>query len=517
MPDRAANGDDSPPLRPGMRLVLTACGLWLVAVATALGLLLALGPGPGWFSASGSLVALAMAASLIIGAVADRREAARLSALARAAGLAGDGPGARLSIGGIVQRLGIRLERAHHFRAAIGTLESPVLVVDETGTILVASMGMERLSPDIREGGTLDGLFGAGYLEAGGGAPEEALVLLRGRRFMVQRRALPSRRYALELVPAGHYLEDDELDAFIGALAAGQTGFRFEGEAAGVNPALAGLNEGLERLDAGLRQLQAAIAGRSRTEADGSLPLSETAEAVLALVAAADRRQCEDGEERALLAARLDAVKDLLAQFEARATALEASGETGRRALAEGAAKMAGLEARLAAAARQVRDAGALAAEAEVAVNATGAMMGEMDGITREIDTMTAAIEDVSFRTNLLALNAAIEAARAGEKGAGFAVVADEVRQLAQLTNRSAKDIRLVIDRGRGRLQAGLEQAEALQGLAGALRQSLRNLSNDAPTIGTDAGKEPANAVPSRRTKDGEDGGNTVSIRLAAG
>ena len=52
---------------------------------------------------------------------------------------------------------------------------------------------------------------------------------------------------------------------------------------------------------------------------------------------------------------------------------------------------------------------------------------------------MVAAIEDVSFRTNLLALNAAVEAARAGEKGAGFAVVADEVRMLAQSTQKTAQ------------------------------------------------------------------------------
>jgi methyl-accepting chemotaxis protein len=96
---------------------------------------------------------------------------------------------------------------------------------------------------------------------------------------------------------------------------------------------------------------------------------------------------------------------------------------------------------------------------------------------------MVQAIEDVSFRTNLLALNAAVEAARAGEKGAGFAVVADEVRQLAQLTNRSAKDIRAVVTRGRAHAETGVSEARMLQKMIADLDGHLRNLSNETDTI----------------------------------
>ncbi|MCB5203810.1 methyl-accepting chemotaxis protein [Neorhizobium sp. T786] len=57
------------------------------------------------------------------------------------------------------------------------------------------------------------------------------------------------------------------------------------------------------------------------------------------------------------------------------------------------------------------------------------------------IGATTDAIADISDRTNLLALNAAIEAARAGDEGRGFAVVADEVRSLAEVAERSSRDV----------------------------------------------------------------------------
>jgi methyl-accepting chemotaxis protein len=59
------------------------------------------------------------------------------------------------------------------------------------------------------------------------------------------------------------------------------------------------------------------------------------------------------------------------------------------------------------------------------------------------IGATTVAVADISDRTNLLALNAAIEAARAGDDGRGFAVVADEVRALAEIAERSSRDVNL--------------------------------------------------------------------------
>src|SRR5207244_5429493 len=91
------------------------------------------------------------------------------------------------------------------------------------------------------------------------------------------------------------------------------------------------------------------------------------------------------------------------------------------------------------------RVARAMAAEAMAGARRTNAALGEVDTATGEIAKLVTTIEDVSFRTNLLALNAAVEAARAGEKGAGFAVVADEVRGLAQATQRTAREIRVLV------------------------------------------------------------------------
>ncbi len=515
MSDHAALIADSRPPRRGVRLMLAACGLWTIAGAIGGGLLLATGPGPGWFAAVGSLMGLAIAGSLAAGHVADRRETARLAAVAQAAGLA-DRPNEILSIASIVARLGTRLERAHHFRAAISALEAPVLVIDEHGVILTASQGMERLAPDAVEGETLDGLFGAGYLDAGGGAPEEALVMLRDTRLVAQRRPLPSGRYALELSPAGHFVEDDDLGSVLEALRQGQTGFRFESEAAAGDPVLGGFNRALDALDAGVAQLRAVMQGEPLGDKD--LPLASEAQLVIDLFAGLDEQQRDEAQTRTALETRLGTVKTLLAQFEARAAELEQTAETGRQALAAGVERMTGLETELAAARRRSDEAVGLANQVEQAAGRTRALVSEIDRMAQEIDTMTAGIEDVSFRTNLLALNAAVEAARAGEKGAGFAVVADEVRQLSQVTNRSAKEIRVIADKGRAQARIGLEEASDLQKITSALKENLRNLSNAPASIAPVVENRPAQTVPiapSKPVGDG-DGQETIFVQRAA-
>ncbi len=456
-------------------------GIWLGAVAAGGGLCLALGPGPVFLTVAGSLVGLAIAGTMAVAVIADRQEQETLSALALAADLS-ERPDGTLSIDGIVTRLGRRLEKAHTYKAAIGTLRQPAAVIEQGGRVLAASAGFERLAPKAAEGGTLDGLFGSGYLAAGGGAPEQAMVMLGDHRFHVHRQDLTPSRYLLELEPAGSYIEDDELDALATAIGDGQTGFRFERSATLRHRALESLNGGMERLDEHLSGLAQVAAGGEMPDALSG-PLGEIAQRLSDQTRSLSQQVDQERALRSAVERRLQRVAELVTTFEARAgelgTLVGESGaevEHGGKVLADGAGRLR----QASAIGRQARN---IAADADLAARRAGAAAGEIDALTAQIDKMVASIEDISFRTNLLALNAAVEAARAGEKGAGFAVVADEVRQLAQLSNRSARDIRAAVSRGRAQAEAGVADAEGLQRMMAGLEAHLRNLSNETDSI----------------------------------
>jgi methyl-accepting chemotaxis protein len=78
--------------------------------------------------------------------------------------------------------------------------------------------------------------------------------------------------------------------------------------------------------------------------------------------------------------------------------------------------------------------------------NASIDISAELERRAKDIGEISRAVSRISEQTNLLALNAAIEAARAGEHGRGFAVVAEEVRSLAEISEKSAQEVRGLSD-----------------------------------------------------------------------
>ncbi|MET3927971.1 methyl-accepting chemotaxis protein [Devosia sp. 2618] len=490
---------------PNLRLALIVTGLWLSAIALSGGLLTFFGPGLPTMAGIAGVLIVALGAALIVSIRQDWHNSRMLASVALAAGLA-DRAGEPLDIASIVARMGKRLERAHHFKAAIAAMHQPALVVDDKGLILAASAGVGALAKEAAEGASLDTLFGEGYLQAGGGAPEEAMVMFGNGRFTVKRHTLAVGRYMLELVPAGSYIEDDDLDAFASALAGGQTGFRFEANVAATNPALAALNAGLTALDTELHQLEGVVAGTCELPDALHGPLGSLAIRLDDFTRAITDQLDEERNLRTALEDRLASVARLIDGFEQRAAhygsltsdSRDDAGATSK-ALADGGGRLK--QARVIG--RQAQD---LVGEVDMAVRRAQVLVGELDKMTTEVDKMVQAIEDVSFRTNLLALNAAVEAARAGDRGAGFAVVADEVRQLAQITNRSAKDIRAVVQRGRAHSETGVIETNSLHGMIAGLEEHLRNLSTENDTIAStlDEGEVALRRLTGRMASFGE-------------
>ncbi|MCL6636085.1 MAG: hypothetical protein K6T29_10055 [Peptococcaceae bacterium] len=79
--------------------------------------------------------------------------------------------------------------------------------------------------------------------------------------------------------------------------------------------------------------------------------------------------------------------------------------------------------------------------------------IAELEAAVGQVDTILAAIGEISDRTRLLALNAAIEAARAGEHGKGFAIVAREVKKLSDSTSAAVSETGAILQAIRAEMQ----------------------------------------------------------------
>jgi methyl-accepting chemotaxis protein len=123
-------------------------------------------------------------------------------------------------------------------------------------------------------------------------------------------------------------------------------------------------------------------------------------------------------------------------------------------------------------------------------------VISELEKRASDVGKISEAVSRISDQTNLLALNAAIEAARAGDHGRGFAVVAEEVSAMAEVSEKSAREvqslssdiqakIRVIV--GAAGASAASAKKEAQSG--SAVVKMLENLRTDMVRV-TDGGQE---------------------------
>jgi methyl-accepting chemotaxis protein len=110
---------------------------------------------------------------------------------------------------------------------------------------------------------------------------------------------------------------------------------------------------------------------------------------------------------------------------------------------------------------------------------ATVTLIEQLKELASSIGDIVRTVGYIADQTDLLALNAAIEAARAGQAGNGFAVVADEVRALAEVAEKSARDIAELVEL----IQ---EEVKALaDGITTTAATALREVDNGAKVVAT--------------------------------
>ncbi len=459
-----------------LSVALIANAVWIFAALLAAGSVVLFGASLlAAFVAALSFIAAA-AVSTIIGFRADAQFAEKLAAVGAAVGLKSQDA---TSVEAIVTSLGLRLDRAHQFKAAFQRLRHPALVVGADGALTGLTAGAEALDRHAVEGSNAVELLGDGF------GAEEGLVSVGRQRFVTERHELNGGRLLVELQPAGYHIADDDFDAFVAALRQGRTSFRFDQWGTQHSPALRALGEALEAFDRPIRALQQIIAGDDVDPSllTGSLGLAPQVrtfrDAIEEIVAERD----EATVARDLLEAKMEAILRAIDRYRASVTSLAELADQSRAGLAVASDAIGKGRDRTKAVRELEREAMELAADAALAVQRTGAAVEGVGAATTQIDKMVSAIEDVSFRTNLLALNAAVEAARAGEKGAGFAVVASEVRTLAQATQKAAREIRAMVSSSRERSDQSAVETEQLKKILVGLGSHLENLSNETDMI----------------------------------
>ncbi|MFC4293018.1 methyl-accepting chemotaxis protein [Sphingorhabdus arenilitoris] len=106
-----------------------------------------------------------------------------------------------------------------------------------------------------------------------------------------------------------------------------------------------------------------------------------------------------------------------------------------------------GLAAMLSQVATNVSAAGQSAEQALSASHSGSAAAAALENGAADIGKLVDGIQLIMRRANILALNAAIEAANAGASGGGFSVVAQEIGDLAKQTQKSSREIAVIVER----------------------------------------------------------------------
>jgi methyl-accepting chemotaxis protein len=134
-------------------------------------------------------------------------------------------------------------------------------------------------------------------------------------------------------------------------------------------------------------------------------------------------------------------------------------------------------------------------------------LVADLEKQSVEIGNIVEAVVRIADQTNLLALNAAIEAARAGEHGRGFAVVADEVRNLAEISEKSARDIRSLVSEIQDNVKVVVKDVEGASSAASGEVDKGKKITEDLGKIDTDMVAVQKGAVEiSQNAKDANTG-----------
>lgn len=460
--------------------LISAC-CWLLAGGIAIAAMLAFGAGVAGTVMAVAALAVALVASLMIGFRAERAFHAHLEKLGHAVGLPPDERPRSVEI--LVRGLCLRLDRANQFKVALASLKQPVALYGADGAILGASHGLMAIEPAIDEGAGIETVLGDGYVL--GGAAPESLIMLGGRRFVAEQRPLSGGRGVIELTPAGHHISDDDLDAFVSALSAGRSGFRFDDWGTQHSPVLQGLGGAMAALDGNLDAIERLLEGE---EIDPALLKGSGSFAPLlvrlreTLIGLSDERDAA-AAMRDQLQSKIEAILVAIDRYRESVSSLAELADQSHQGLAAATSAIRESREKTETVLVLERQAISLAADAALAVQRSGIAITGVESTASEIDKMIGAIEDVSFRTNLLALNAAVEAARAGEKGASFAVVAAEVRTLAQASQSAAREIRVLVGKSRSQVGSSVAETHSLEKIVAGLGVHLENLSNETDMI----------------------------------